>query len=133
MKPQICADYLPASVLELVDVVGIEAALAIVEARGGVRFYVPYTASPDHWLVGVIGMLALEKLAAYYQGEEIEVPRCATALRAAREQQIAAEHSGGDSNATLARRYGYTERGIRKLRRRVEAQQDEDERQGGLF
>lgn len=126
-------DHLPASALELVDVVGLDAALAIVEARGGVAFYVPVTARPDHWLAGIIGLPALEKLVAYYQGDEIEVPRCAAALRAAREQQIAAEYAAGDSNATLARRYGYTERGIRKLRRRVEDQQKQDERQGGLF
>lgn len=130
---RVSPDHLPASVTELVDVVGMDAALAIVDARGGIAFYVPMTAQPGHWLATLIGMIALEKLAAYYQGDEIEVPRCAAALRAVREQQIAAEHAAGDSNATLARRYGYTERGIRKLRRRVEVEQERDELQGGLF
>lgn len=125
------AEHLPPSVVELIDVVGLAAALAIVEERGGIKLYVPVKADPDHWLAALIGITALEAMVAYYQGDEIEVPRCAEALRAARELQIATEAAAGDSNATLARRHGYTERGIRKLRRRVEVQYDG--RQDDLF
>ncbi|RMG56332.1 MAG: DNA transposition protein [Gammaproteobacteria bacterium] len=114
--------YLPASVRELVDVIGLPAALAIVEARGGVRLTVPSRASAEHWLADLIGLEALEKLVAVYAREEIEVPRCAAALRALRAREIVAEFERGASNAELARKYHYTERGIRKLRRRVEAE-----------
>jgi len=116
---EISLDHLPESVAELVGVVGVTAALAIVEERGGVRMYTPVKADPDHWLAKLIGMVALERLVEYYQGEEIELPRCVEAMRAAKDMVIVAEHEAGASNADLARRYGYTERGIKKLRRRV--------------
>ncbi|MDH5185404.1 MAG: hypothetical protein OEX12_16110 [Gammaproteobacteria bacterium] len=124
-------DHLPASVQELIDVVGMAAALVIVEERGGIRLCVPSTVNADHWLVPLIGMEALRALVNYYSREEIEIPLCAEALRAAREQQIHALAAAGTSNAELARQYGYTERGIRKLRRRVEGIRDDG--QGDLF
>ncbi len=120
-------DCLPASVRELVDVIGLAAALAIVEARGGIRLCVPKMAAPDHWLAQAIGMHALRALVAYYGGEEIEIAKCAAAMQRLREQEIDAAAQQGETNTTLARRYGYTERGIRKLRRRVEAQRDDDQ------
>lgn len=123
--------HLPASVQDLVDVIGLPAALAIVEARGGVRLSVPAQATADHWLAELIGLPALEALVAVYAREEIEVPRCAAALRALREREIVAEYERGASNAELARKYQYTERGIRKLRRRVEG--DTNAGQGDLF
>lgn len=125
--------HLPASVRELVEVIGLAAALAIVEARGGVRLSVPTKATAEHWLAELIGLEALEALVAVYAREEIEVPRCAAALRALRERRIVAEFESGASNAELARKYQYTERGIRKLRRRVESEIQGETAQGSLF
>lgn len=123
---------LPKSVQELVELIGIDAALAIVQERGGIRLCVPRQAREDHWLVPLIGLDALRALVAHYDGEEIDVPRCASALRAARERQIAAELEH-DSVARVARRHAYTERGIRKLRRRLEERGDIEDAQGDLF
>jgi hypothetical protein len=125
--------HLPASVRELVEVIGLAAALAIVEARGGVRLSVPTKATADHWLVEVIGLPALEQLVAVYAGEELEIARCAAALRTLQERRIVAEFESGASNAELARKYQYTERGIRKLRRRVEGEIRGETAQGSLF
>ncbi|AUN95894.1 Mor transcription activator family protein [Pseudazoarcus pumilus] len=130
-KPAPLPAHLPESVIELVEVVGMSAALAIVEARGGIRFYVPVRFDPDHWLSKLVGCEAAQALIDYAAGDEIEVPRCAAALAAARERLIAAEAESGRSRAELARAYGYTERGIRKLLRRAEAR--EEERQADLF
>lgn len=121
-------ELLPASVRELVDVVGLQAVLLIVQARGGVRLCVPTKAKADHWLNRLIGMDALEALVGRYRGEEIEIPRCDAAFRAARENVIA---DSTESNAILARRYGYTERGIRKLKQRVRGKRKMQ--QGDLF
>lgn len=125
--------HLPASVRELVEVIGLAAALAIVEARGGVRLSVPTKATAEHWLAELIGLEALEALVAVYAREEIEVPRCAAALRTLQERRIVAEFERGASNAELARKYQYTERGIRKLRRRVEGEIQGETAQGSLF
>lgn len=111
--------HLPESVARLVEVVGVDAAMAIVEERGGIRLYTPVKADPEHWLADRLGMVAFQKLVDEYQGEEIEVPRCLEALRAAKDALIAADAEAGASDAELARRYGYTERGIRNVRRRM--------------
>ena len=129
--PDIVADNLPAAVAELVRVVGLPAAMAIVEERGGIRFYVPVQAHAGHWLADLIGMEAFALLVDYAAGDEIEVPRCVDSLRAVKDRQIAQEAEAGDSQATLARRYRYTERGIRKVLRRVESA--DDDRQPDLF
>jgi len=105
---------------QLVEIIGLSAALKLVEIRGGIRLSVPTRVKPEHWLVQHIGLEALKKLVDYYKGEEIEIDRCVKALSAIKEQQIIQESSQGTSNAQLARKYGYTERGMRKLRRRVE-------------
>jgi len=111
---------LPSRIADLVDVVGPKAALTIVELRGGARLYVPSKATAEHWLAEHIGIEALQQLSKIYGGEWMEVDRCAALLRAAFEAKVVAEFDRGASNCELALRYGYTERGIRKLRRRVE-------------
>jgi len=114
-------DLLPSRIADLVEVIGLKAALKIVELRGGIRLCVPKKATPDHWLAEHIGIEALTQLCKIYGGEIIEIDRCAAALRAVFEASIVREHDAGASNSELARRHGYTERGIRKLRRRVES------------
>jgi len=130
-RKKLPVEFLPASVRELVDVVGVDAALAIVHERGGVRLCVPRYARTDHWLVTVVGIDALEALVEVYAGEEIDIPRCVDALRALREQQIYNDYIDGSTQAALARKYGYTERGIRKLLRRIGVQSAQE--QLGLF
>jgi hypothetical protein len=114
---------LPKRVAELVKVVGSTAAFKLVELRGGGRLEVPTRAKSSHWLVEHIGLEALAKLVAYYGEERIEIDRCAYVIRAlnerAKEKAIVAAHDNGASNWQLAQQYGYTERGIRKLRKRV--------------
>jgi hypothetical protein len=119
-QEKIQLSLLPGRTQELVSVTGITAALVIVELRGGIRLSVPVKANPDHWLVPHIGLNALQALVDYYRGEEIEIDRCVRALAAIKEQAILDESTGGTSNTQLAVKYGYTERGMRKLRRRVE-------------
>ncbi len=131
IKGQLPAHKLPDSVQDLVDLIGLTAALAIVEERGGIRLYVPTRVSRDHWLAKTIGPRAFGTLVDVYAGEEIDVPRCVDALRAVRELAIINDARAGLSQAQLARKYGYTERGIRKLMQRVGAR-DEPE-QIGLF
>ena len=122
--PSLPIEYLPQSVIDLVDVVGLPAALVIVQERGGIRLCVPVTATRDHWLAKAIGMEAFARLVEVYAREEIEIPRCVDAMRALRAQEIAASDK---SAAELARQHGYTERGIRKLKKRVSGQINDDQ------
>lgn len=114
---------LPKRVAELVEVVGLTAALKLVELRGGGRLEVPRRAKPEHWLVEHIGLDALVKLVGYYDGERIEIDRCTKLARMIKERLIVAEFESGASNGQLARKHNYTERGIRILRKRVEKAQ----------
>jgi len=119
-------DYLPPSVQDLVDVIGLNAALIIVEKRGGIRLCVPTKTSNDHWLLKDIGLESFTKLVAVYAGDEIVVPRCVIAMRILREKEIA---NSTESIAELARRYGYTERGIYKLKRRILDEKSDDQQE----
>lgn len=109
---EIDIDQLPHSAAEIVDVVGVEAALRLVEAWGGVRLYVPQQMPEDHLLVSTLGRSEADTLAERYGGETIQIPRCLHALRAVRNSRIRAERHGGASPALLALRYGLTERQV---------------------
>jgi hypothetical protein len=113
-------DRLPSRVADLAQVIGLPAALALVEAYGGRSIWVPKKASEQHWLAELIGMDAFASLCAAYGYTALEIDRCAAAIRATVEARIVREHAQGASNNELAGRYGYTARGIKKLRRRVE-------------
>ncbi|WP_126456710.1 Mor transcription activator family protein [Sulfuriflexus mobilis] len=126
-------EHLPPSIQELVEITDLPAALAIVEVRGGIRLCVPRRAREDHWLAELIGLENMEKLIAIYAGEEIDIPRCLAALKAAKDLQIARDIEQGVSGARLARKYEYTERGMRKVKRRLEERGELKERQGDLF
>ena len=119
---------LPESVQDLIAIVGLSAAEVIVRERGGVRLCIPVKATANHWLAKLIGLENLTKLVNVYKREEIDIPRCAAAIRVARENEIAYSTK---SNAELALEHGYTERGIRKLKRRVEG--GYNDRQDELF
>jgi hypothetical protein len=105
---------LPPRAAELAEVIGLAATLRLVEGWGGLRQYVPAPAHlhADHPLVRQLGREAARRLAEHYAREKIDVPRCLSALRAARDRRIVAEHEQGASGRELAMRYQLTERQI---------------------
>lgn len=120
-SPNIETDLLPERIKALAEVIGLVATIKLVEVRGGIRMTVPkLRPKAGHWLYEHLSDDELDKLIGYYGGETIEIDRCASALRRVFENKIIQEHRTGLSNSVLARKYGYTERGIRKLRARVE-------------
>lgn len=92
--------------------VGVEPALRLVEAWGGVRLYVPQQMPKDHLLVSTLGRAEADQLADRYGGETLQIPRCLHALRAVRNTRIRADRRDGASTAELALRYRLTERQI---------------------
>ena len=109
---EIDIDQLPQSAAEIVEVVGVEAALRLVEAWGGIRLYVPQQMPEDHLLVSALGRAEAGQLADRYGGETIQIPRCLHALRAVRNAHIRRERYDGASPALLALRYRLTERQV---------------------
>lgn len=104
---------------EIVDLIGMERACALVEWRGGTYAYVPRRLTDDdaREIVGVIGRDAVELLSQHYGGSRLYVPRGGEArrLRAQRNEAIVAEYDAGMSAMQLALRYGLTERQVWRI------------------
>jgi hypothetical protein len=114
---------LPDSVKELIDVIGFEAALALVRAFPGIPIKVPVGRRPDgvmfQRLVEAIGRTAAERFVFHYGGESgYVVPRCAAAIRAVRDAEIIAKYDGGANVDNLARKYRLSVRQIRTILKR---------------
>lgn len=92
---------------ELMDALGEEGFLALTEAHGGVRLYVPKDALGSQ-LSSEIGTDHAARLSKLFPGGYIRVPL-------AREFRARHYRSCGDSNSMIARRLGLTEAGVDKL------------------
>ncbi len=103
-------DDLPESMAEVVEVIGLPAALRLAEGLPGVRVYVPERASEDHRLVEILGREAADRLCSHYATENLYIPRCIHAIRAVRNLAIYRQRHIGA--ATLAMRYGLTDRQV---------------------
>jgi hypothetical protein len=60
----------------LVDIVGAEAAFALIEAHGGTRFYVPK--NPNERLISLIGEMGARALSQAWGGEPVKLPLART-------------------------------------------------------
>lgn len=120
---------------QLVDLIGLPMALRLVDNFGGVSVYLPHATrvkahSP---LAQVIGLEAMQKLAAAWPMEHVMVPRGAEYLRRQRDAAIRADLAGM-SVRDVALKYETTERHVY----RVQAREGEDvidppREQGSLF
>jgi len=81
----------------LVQLLGAEAALALIECEGGTRFYVPKTVSPDDPMATMLGLPAARALAEAYGGSAYKVPQ-------AREWRILIYRQRGLSYSEIARK-----------------------------
>lgn len=105
-------ELLPPVLIEIADVIGLRAALALVEHWGGTRLCVPHQLGPDSELAAALGEMAARKLVEVYRGEIVQVPRAAAAMRRALYLEMAREYDSGKTAAQLARKHGVTERWI---------------------
>jgi len=53
---------------------GLRATLAVIDAHGGTRLYIPKALAIDHPLIGLVGVDAASRLVTEWGGEELEVP-----------------------------------------------------------
>lgn len=92
---------------ELLEMLGEDAFLALVEARGGIRLFVPEDPT-DSQLIDIIGGQAAHRLARKYGRCYIKVPLARTmrALRMVRQ---------GKTNTEVALHLRITESGVEKL------------------
>ena len=103
---------MPGSLGDVVDAIGIDATLLLVESLGGTRVYVPGRMTPQHALVRIIGHRRAYALADQFPGETLDLPRCVSAIRAVRDNAIRAAREDGARPKQLALKHGLTERQI---------------------
>lgn len=88
---------------ELIEVIGMPAAILLSEAFPGVRVFVPVTIAADHPIATAIGVDVAAKLSKRYGSDILIVPK--RAMRQKRNARLVEEYLGGASARELALRY----------------------------
>ena len=65
---------LPAVLRLVAEAAGVEAALKLAQAKGGIRIYVPHKIPQGHWLLPLVGEAGAEALRQRYAGVTIPLP-----------------------------------------------------------
>jgi len=105
--------------------IGADGLAALAGAFGGTRVVVPHARNlgASHPLVLLLGPDAAQRLSAWAAGEYIEIPKCDFLERRRRDAEIFSLRQDGFSTREIARRFGFTERGIRLAMARHRADQ----------
>ncbi|RIV82972.1 hypothetical protein D2V17_14315 [Aurantiacibacter xanthus] len=98
---------------DLIALLGDGAFIALVEAFGGTRVYIPVTPDADHEIAAAIGTDMAHRLGQRYAPAVLRIPLA----RAFRARHYRAK---GLSNAQIARALGITESGVDKLFARMD-------------
>lgn len=114
MNYEIDQSLLPGILLEICELIGIQATLKLVAKYGGVRLYVPKTLRPDHDLVVIIGRELAEYMEERFGGEVLEIPKALLANVALRNVTIKQEYEVL-SQRQIALKYHLTERQVRNI------------------
>lgn len=124
---------LPASVQEIADVIGREAALFLIGrlptyARTSTRdggqwretiMYVPKTLKPDHILVRILGWPDADKLVHAFGGEILKPANCRHLYREFRDQAITRMLIEGQKVVHIAELMGVSDRHVRNVQREI--------------
>ncbi|MDP3427014.1 MAG: Mor transcription activator family protein [Humidesulfovibrio sp.] len=115
---------LPATARDMAQVIGLRKTLRLVETLGGTTFPVPKRETRlgelrFNVLAEVVGVEAAEVLVRRYGSTDLYIPRCADALRHARDAGIIREYeqligtmSGNEAVQRLARSHSLSDRRI---------------------
>jgi hypothetical protein len=124
---------LPGVLEEIAEVAGIDAAWALVHAKGGTEQFLPEVPPHRHWLVEAVGMDAAKAICAHFRGNHqmrITIPRAHDAQQLERWRE--AVESGKSANET-ALEMGVTARTVWNWRARLRRHRKPDPNQGSLF
>lgn len=124
---------LPGVLEEIAAVAGIDAAWAIVRAKGGTEQFIPEVPVRGHWLVEILGMEAARKLCQHFRSNHqmrVKIPRAHDAQQLERWRE--AVQSGRSANET-ALEMGVDVRTVFNWRARLRKYRKPDPNQGSLF
>lgn len=113
IAPALSAEDLPESVKDVLESIGLEATLKLIERFGGSRVYVPRPdfITEDHDVARAIGVPLARKLAALCRNERMGLPRAAKAISRARDRVLRSDLASM-SVSQCARKYKMTERNV---------------------
>lgn len=102
---------------EIVRVIGLPAALRLVQAFSGTRIYLPHPTrvKPHGPVARALGVEAAVQLSSWWPQCEIEIPKSDRLLRRARDRAIRAEPKAMLVR-DLAKKYDLTERQVYNIR-----------------
>lgn len=118
-----CTIKLPASLDEVVEVIGESLTLHLINAYGGTTQRLPAirNATDDHEFAKVIGKDKLHQLInAIGASRYVYIPRCADGLRQKRDREIVKRFTESDTVEQLAREYGLSDRQVWNILKKTE-------------
>lgn len=108
----------PKMVVEWIDLMGVNPAMALVNSYPGMQIKVPVGLNDGltkQRLVRILGLKAAEAFIDRHGGEHLTIPRCAGLMRSQRNAKIIAAYDGGETLNELALAYGLSVRQLRKV------------------
>lgn len=120
--PAEIAAALPRSLVQMAQVIGLPAVMALSRAYPGVRLKIPRHVERSEVtykrLSGIMGDEAARLMFRHHAGEIITVPRCSQVLRDVRDLAIIADYENNMSILDLALKYALSERALRTVLKR---------------
>lgn len=107
--------YLPDSLRRLVELVGVQPVLHLVERCGGQNLRISRRMGDLHPVVLACGRAVADRLGVEFGGDRLDVPRAAEALRCLRNRELQEAYDAGVPVAELVTRYRLTERWVREI------------------
>ncbi|MGO4286871.1 helix-turn-helix domain-containing protein [Bosea sp. TAB14] len=117
---------LPPLLAEIAEVAGIDAALAIAEAKGGQQVFVVAHLRPDNWLIGAVGIEKARLISDHFCSgrlrQKLTIPLGPVgsyqALRRRTNRALEEAASRGESANQMAATAGVTTRTVHRFRSR---------------
>lgn len=110
---------LPALLVEIAEVAGLEAAITLADRYGGNRVYIPRHSPEGHWLCLCVGRLAADQICAHFanpSGIELELPRGPALSRSEKQARLRKLIAQGLKSTEITRRLGITRRTVTRNR-----------------
>lgn len=141
MQPDV--SHLPESAQRLVALIGLQAAVLLIERHGGKEMTLYVRGDSVARLAASIGDVPTDALLRHFGSDPFNVPRCTAALKSVRNSRMQAEydrltstertHSGREAIHYLVENYGLTERQVWRILKTIPKMPVVDQRQMSLI
>lgn len=121
IRTPLLAEDLPASVVDLLVVIGLDGVTRLMENFGGTRIWIPFEYHPGDAISKTLGEEATRRLIRYARLQQILVPIGAQARRKARDRVLIARRAEGATVRELAKEYRLGERAVWRILKKAEA------------